>query len=201
MTVKEVTDSTELRRRIRRLLSVIRSIAVQMQGQGRDSPDAARHLAARAGALGRAALASIAAGMDLESLVLDELLVHSVHRTGILVGGPSVRLNAKSAELMSLVIHELATNSIKFGALSQQRSGLRVVWWFTDVSASRLHFEWAESGVRMAPGTPHKRGFGSQVVQRLIARELDGEGNMLFLSEGVLCAIEFPADAALLQNE
>jgi two-component sensor histidine kinase len=201
ITVEEVSDSAELRRRIRRLLSVVRRIAVHMQDQGRDSPDAAGHLAARLGALGRAALASIAAGMDLESLVLDELLVHGVHRSGITVGGPSVRLNAKSAELMSLVIHELATNSIKFGALSQSPSGLRVVWWFTDISSSRLHFEWAESGVRIAPGTAPKPGFGSQVVKRLIAHELNGEGNMLFLSEGVLCAIEFPAGAALLQNE
>jgi two-component system, chemotaxis family, CheB/CheR fusion protein len=201
MTVKEVADSAELRRRIRRLLSVTRWIAVHMQGQRRDSPDAARHLAARVGALGRASLASIAAGMDLESLVLDELLVHRVHRAGIPVSGPPVRLNAKAGELMSLVIHELATNSVKFGALSQSQIGLRVVWWFTDSSASRLHFEWAESGVRIAPGARHKPGFGSLVVKRLIARELDGEGKMLFLSEGVLCAIEFPAGVALLQNE
>jgi two-component system, chemotaxis family, CheB/CheR fusion protein len=202
MTVKEVADSAELRRRIRRLLAVLRSIAVDMQVRGRDSQESARHFAGRVDAVGRAALAPIAAGMDLESLVLDELLVHGIHRAGMLVSGPPVRLNAKSAELMSLAIHELATNSVKFGALSRSRTTLCVIWWFTGLSGSRLHFEWAESGVRMAPRSRRKRpGFGSQVVTRLIASELRGEGNMVFLSKGLLCTIEFPAGEALLQNE
>jgi len=202
MTVKEAADSAELRRRIRRLLSVLRSIAADMQVRGRDSHDSARHFAGRLGALGRAALAPIAAGVDLESLVLDELLVHRVHRAGILVSGPPARLNAKSAQLMSLAIHELATNSLKFGALSQSRTTLCVVWWFTGLAGSRLHFEWAENGVRMA--SPSRRkipGFGSQVVTRLFASELHGEGNMLFSSKGLLCTIEFPAGEALLQDE
>jgi len=201
MTV-DVGDSAELGRRIRRLLSMLRLIAVDMQVRGRGSHDSARHFAGRVGAVGRAALAPIAAGMDLESLVLDELLVHSVHRAGMLVSGPAVRLNAKSAEFMSLAIHELATNSVKFGALSQSRTTLCVIWWFTGLSASRLHFEWAESGVRMAPPSRRKKpGFGSQVVTRLIASELRGEGNMVFSSKGLVCTIEFPAGEALLQNE
>ena len=201
MTVKEVADSAELRRRIRRLLSMLRLIAADMHVRGRDSHDAARHFAGRVGAVGRAALAPIAAGMDLETLVLDELLVHRVHRAGILVSGPAARLNGKSAELMSMAVHELATNSVKFGALSQLRTTLCVVWWFTGLPGSRLHFEWAESGVRMAPGRRKKPGFGSQVVTRLIASELHGEGNMVFSSKGLLCTIEFPAEEALLQNE
>ncbi|HEX3398495.1 MAG TPA: sensor histidine kinase [Steroidobacteraceae bacterium] len=201
MTAKEVADSAELRRRIRRLLSALRSIALDMQVRARGSHDSARHFAGRVNALGRAAMAPIAFGLDLESLVLDELLVHSIHHGGLAVSGPPVRLNAKSADVMSLAIHELATNSIKFGALSQPRTSLRVVWWFTGLSGARLHFEWAESGVRMAPSRRIRPGFGSQVVRRLIARELRGEGNMLFLSRGILCTIEFPAGEALLQND
>ena len=128
--------------------------------------------------------------------------MHRVHRAGILVSGPPVRLNAESAQLMSLAIHELATNSLKFGALSQSRTTLCVVWWFTGLAGSRLHFEWAESGVRMAPPSRRKNpGFGSRVVTRLIATELRGEGSMLFSSKGLLCTIEFPAGEALLQNE
>ena len=53
----------------------------------------------------------------------------------------------------------------------------------------------------MSPAARKKPGFGSQVVKRLIASELHGEGNMLFLSEGVLCAIECPANEALLEYE
>ncbi len=179
----------------------MRSIAVHMQIQARDAEDSALHLAGRVGAIGRVALTPIAAGVDLETLVLDELLVHRVHRSGIIVAGPAVRLNAKSAELIGLLFHELATNSVKFGALSQSQSRLRVVWRFSGAADSRLHLEWGESGVQMPLTTGKKPGFGSHVVKRLIARELHGEGNMVFLSEGVLCTIELPAGEALLEHE
>lgn len=201
MTVKEVTDSAERQHRILRLLAMIRSIAVQMQIQERDAEESALHLASRVGAIGRAALTPIAAGMDLESLVLDELLVHRVHRSGIFVDGPPARLNAKSAELLGLLIHELAINSVKFGALSQLQTRLRVIWWFTGPGDSRLHLEWAESGVRMPLAGNRRPGFGSQVVKRLIASELHGEGDMIFSSEGVLCTTEFPAGEVLHQYE
>ena len=201
MTAREVADSAELNHRIRRLLAMIRTIAVHMQVQGRDAEESAVHLAGRVGAIGRMALTPIAAGVDLESLVLDELLVHRAHRSGITVEGPEVRLNAKSAELVGLLIHELVTNSLKFGALSQLQTQLCVVWLFSGLEDSRLHIEWRESGVRMPLVTGKKPGFGSQVVKRLIASELRGEGDMLFLREGVLCTIEFPAGEALLPYE
>lgn len=201
MTVKEVADISEFNHRIRRLLAVIRSIAVHMQIQDDDAEEAALHWAGRVGAIGRAALTPIAVGMDLETLVLDELLVHRVHRAGIIVAGPEVRLNAKSTQLMGLLLHELATNSVKFGALSQSQTKLRVVWRFSGPADSRLRLEWGESGVRMPLATGKKPGFGSQVVKRLVASELHGEGDMLFLSEGVLCIIECPASEALLQYE
>jgi two-component system CheB/CheR fusion protein len=200
MTAKVVADSAELNHRIRRLLAMIRSIAVHMQIQNQTAEESAVHLAARVGAIGRVALTSIAAGVDLESLVLDELLVHS-HRSGIIVDGPEVRLNAKSAEFVGLLIHELVTNSVKFGALSQSQTQLRVIWWFTGPKDSRLHLEWGESGVRMPLAAGRKPGFGSQVVKRLIASELHGEGDMIFSNEGVLCTTELPAGEALLQYE
>ncbi len=201
MMVNDAADSAELNRRIRRLLAVIRSIAVHMQFQGPDAQESALHLAGRVGVIGRVALTPIAAGMDLESLVLDELLLHRVYRSGVTVDGPAVRLNAKAAELLGLLIHELATNSVKFGALSQSQTQLRVLWWFAGPDGSRLHFEWGESGVQMPRATGKKPGFGSQVVKRLIASELHGEGNMLFLREGVLCTAEFPVGEALLRYE
>jgi two-component system, chemotaxis family, CheB/CheR fusion protein len=193
----ERADSAELRRRIRRLLAVIRSIATDMHMQGRDAHESARHLADRVSALGRAAVASISSGVDLQSLVLDEFLAHGIDRSAAVVEGPAVQLNAKSAEVMALVIHELATNAIKFGALSQPQSQLRVLWWFQGSAASQLHFEWAEKGVRMAAMNKHNPGFGSRVVKRLIARELHGDGKLDFLPDGLLCTVEIPSTDAL----
>jgi two-component system CheB/CheR fusion protein len=161
------------------------------------------HLAGRISAIGRAALAPISDGMDLESLVLDELLAHGAHRAPIVVAGPAVRLQPKSAELMSLAIHELATNAVKFGALSQSQSQsrLRVIWWFSGPASSRLHFEWSEDGVRMTSAARRRPGFGTQVLKRLMASELHGSGDMQFLAKGVLCIIEIPSSETLLQDE
>jgi len=200
MTPDEAADTAEPTHRIRRLVSRVRSIATHMVAhQGSGEP--ALHLAGRIAAIGRAAMAAPASGMDLESLLLDEFLAQGVVRAPIKIGGPAVLLNAKSAELMSLVIHELATNAIKFGALSQSQTQLRVLWWFTDPAGSRLHIEWAEEGVRMLQGIKRIPGFGSQVIKRLIASELHGDGAMSFLDQGLLCTIEIPSSEALLNNE
>src|ERR1700677_3610261 len=100
----QLADNRELRRRIRRVLSVFRSIATYMNAEAQDPRESAMHLAGRVGAIGRAAEAPVSGGMDLESLVLDELLAVGAHRLPVMVGGPAVRLNAKAAELMSLAI-------------------------------------------------------------------------------------------------
>jgi two-component sensor histidine kinase len=98
------------------------------------------------------------------------------------------------------VIHELITNAIKFGALSESQFQLRVVWWITGPVNSRLHFEWAED--RKAAAEPRRKpGYGSHVVKHLIASELHGIGEMLFSATGVRCIIEIPSSEALLQND
>ena len=77
-----------------------------------------------------------------------------------------------------------------------------MVWWFIGAATeSRLHFEWAENGVRMAAAARHSPGFGSQVVNRLVASELHGNGELLLLKEGVLCSIELPSGEVLFKNE
>jgi two-component sensor histidine kinase len=172
-----------------------------MNVEAQDPHESAMHLAGRVGAIGRAAVAPISTGMDLESLVLDELLAIGAQRFPVVVGGPAVRLNAKAAELMSLAIHELATNAVKYGALSQPEAELRVTWWIADQPVSRLHFAWAESGVRMTTGAARKSGFGYQLVNRLVGSELRGNGEMLFLDGGVLCRIEIPLIEALHRHE
>jgi two-component system, chemotaxis family, CheB/CheR fusion protein len=180
---------------------MVRLITGQMIAHGADPEDGVRHLAGRVAAIGRAAIAPMAGGADLELLVLDELLAQGVHRVPVVITGPEVRLGPKSAVLMRLAIHELITNAIKFGALSDSPSLLRVIWWITGPANSRLHFEWAEDGVRAAAEVLRNPGFGSHVVKRMIARELHGSGDMLFLAEGLLCIIEIPTGEALLQNE
>jgi two-component system CheB/CheR fusion protein len=197
MNPNDSTDSAELKRRIRRLLGVVRSITAHMIVHGQGSEESASHLAGRVSAIGRAALTPPADGTDLESLLLDEFLAYGAQRAPIRLHGPAVRLNAKAAEWLRLAIHELATNSIKFGALSQPEPQLSVAWWISDLPKSLLHIEWSEAGVRMATGAGQSAGFGSEVIKRFIASELRGRGRMQFLSSGILCTIDIPSGEAL----
>jgi two-component sensor histidine kinase len=187
-------------RRIHRLFALLRSVAFHMRTHDQDPLQSALHLADRVSAIGRAALTPLSGGTDLELLVLDELLAQGVRRAPISIRGPEVRLRPKSAEVLRLVLHELAANAVKFGALCQPQAELQVRWWFTGPANSKLHIEWSEDGVRMEPAA-RRDGFGSRVVKHLIASELHGSGDMVFLTGGVLCIIEFPSSEALQNNE
>jgi two-component system CheB/CheR fusion protein len=200
MTDTQSLDRAALQRRIVRMLSAFRVVATHMANHRRSEDESALHLAGRIGAIGRAALAD-GCGMDLESLVLDELAAHAVKQDQYVVRGMDVHLHDGVAQLMSLAIHELATNAIKYGALAQPDARLRVIWWYTGSSeAQRLHFEWSEEGMQLAAGSPRPVGFGSDVVQRLIARELHGMGELLFSDSGMRCVIEFPLSEAPNQD-
>ena len=196
MSGSQGPDRTALQRRITRVLSAFRTVAAHMVSHQDGEAESALHLAGRIGAIGRAALAD-GYGLDLECLVLDELSAHAVRPEQYVVRGAEVQLDDGAAHVMSLLIHELATNSVKFGVLTQPGARLRVLWWNTgSLEAPRLHFEWNEEGIQLADGVPRQLGFGSNVIQRLIARELHGAGELQFSTSGMRCIIEFPTEVA-----
>ncbi len=194
MDISEFRQVFALNQRLRRVLSVFRIVAAHVGARGRSSDESASHLAGRIGAIGRVMLAPIFFdGVDLESLVLDELRLHAARPEQFSVSGSEVRLAPNAADLMSLVIHELATNAVKYGALSQPRGKIGVKWLvFHRFGRRTLQFEWLEAGVNLIEGVPPTPGFGSELIERLIARELKGEGKMTFLADGIRCALEIP---------
>jgi hypothetical protein len=183
-----------LNQRIRRVLSMFRTVAAHVGGNGRDPVEAALHWHGRIGAIGRVVAApGFPDGVDLELLLRDELLLQAARPEQFSIRGPDVRLAAKAAEFMSLAIHELATNAVKFGALAQPQARISVAWQVLQRAGVRtLHFEWLEGSVQRMGEAPSTAGFGAELLKRLIARELKGEGEMTFLPDGVRCTIEFP---------
>jgi two-component system CheB/CheR fusion protein len=195
MDSSEFGQVSALNRRICRALSMLRLVAAHAGARGGDSTDS-WHLAGRIGAIGRAVLVTaFSDGVDLESLVLDELRLHAAPPAQFSISGPEVRLAPDAADLMSLVIHELATNAVKYGALSQSRAKISVGWTVVDRFGRQiLQFEWLEAEVQIMARGPPTPGFGSELIQRLIARELKGDGKMTFLADGVRCAIAIPIE-------
>ena len=96
--------------------------------------------------------------------------------------GPDILLTPRGANAMSLALHELATNAVKFGSLSTDVGRVDVTWRRTD--AGGLELQWLESHGPPVP-TPTRRGFGSTLLDKVTGRELGGSVRVEYRAEGV----------------
>ena len=128
--------------------------------------------------------------------VLDRILepfgLHDQRRDLFHLAGADVRLQPKAALSLAMVFHELATNSGKYGALSVDAGQVAITW---DVEATtngqRMRLLWKESGgPPVAP--PTRKGFGSRLIERGLAQELNGEVRLDYRPSGVSCEIAMP---------
>lgn len=187
----------ELQHRVRNILATIRSIASRTcEGNGGSLDDFRAHFEGRISALARTQSVltrSPGAGVDLEMIVRDELLAQAANEEHFSINGPDIRLAPKAAEVLTLAIHELATNATKYGALTRDR-GRIMIEWHTVLQQSEiwLKLSWTERGVPTATTTPIRKGFGTELVTRRIPYELQGTGAMDFKPGGVHAEIAFP---------
>jgi PAS domain S-box-containing protein len=103
--------------------------------------------------------------------------------------GPDLRLTPRTALALAMALQELATNAVKYGALSNETGQVRIIW---SVDESRcLRLTWSEQGG--PPVTPpSRRGFGSRLIERSLSSDLGGEVSLRFEPSGVVCTIEAP---------
>ncbi len=195
---REGEFATEMQRRVRNVLAVVRSIAVRTAETSDTIADLVAHLDGRLGALARTQLTltrSPDTGLDLESLVREEVLAQAGPESALEVAGPDVYLFGKTAEVLSQAIHELTTNAVKYGALSTPGGTVTVGWSLAPPGMpERLHLHWREAGVRVMATAPRRRGFGAELVEQRLAYELRGKGELVFRPGGVACLIEVPLD-------
>lgn len=113
---------------------------------------------------------------------------HSQDHT-VEIQGPDIRLAPSDALSLGLAIHELATNAAKFGALSQPGGRLDISW--TPIADSLARVEWVESN---GPPVPQERktGFGTDLLERIVAHELKNPINLEFAPTGVRCTMVIP---------
>ncbi|WP_325064314.1 HWE histidine kinase domain-containing protein [Alteriqipengyuania lutimaris] len=136
-------------------------------------------------------------GADLRSLVTDEL-GHSGDKDAIEITGPSVNLTPSAAQNISMALHELTTNAIKYGSLSVTGGVLRVAWdWRTQDGGDRvLALRWEESGGPRVE-KPDRRGFGSTVIERILRAQLSARTEIDYAPEGLKVLCEIPAGRIL----
>lgn len=103
--------------------------------------------------------------------------------------GPAVDLAPNDALSLGLAIHELATNAAKYGALSEAGGRVKVEWTLSSPRLVRLH--WEERGGPPVTG-PKNRGFGTDLIEKIVARELKSPVELRFDPEGVTCTLTVP---------
>jgi PAS domain S-box-containing protein len=129
---------------------------------------------------------------DLHDVVWSALRPHGApDRERFTVEGPALRLDPKSAVALSMAVHELCTNAIKYGALSTEAGHVDVRW---SVAADRLRWQWRESG-GPAVTAPTRTGFGSRMIERALAMQLSGQVAIAYEPAGVICTIDAPLAA------
>ena len=127
--------------------------------------------------------------------VLDAELLPYAHKTdhAVELTGPAVELAPNDALSLGLAVHELATNAAKYGALSQPGGKVTVEWKL--VAANLVRVEWTERG-----GPPvaqeRGRGFGTDLIERIVAHELRNPVELDFDPEGVRCVLRIPVREA-----
>lgn len=186
----------ELNHRVRNTLMVVQGMAHQTF-RGSDIPEAPlASFNARLHALAAAHTAlsrSNWAGADVAEVVQQGLAFCGEDIARVAREGAPVSLRPNVAVALVLVLHELATNAVKYGALSTDEGRISVGWELAEVDEGRrqLRLEWIErGGPPVAP--PERHGFGSRLVTASIERQLGGHIALDFAPEGLACRMAFP---------
>lgn len=194
----------ELQHRVRNTLAVVRSIVRRTAENSETVEDMSAHLQGRIDAFARVQAVvtrDLDKGVSLDALIADEFLAHATGEgERLTIEGPALELPAKAAEALSLAVHELTTNAVKYGALSIATGVIRIRWARVPEaeageSGERLHFTWEERGRGRALIAVEHAGFGFEFLQRTLPYELDAETEVEFLDEGLRFTLLMPLPA------
>ncbi|KFG67740.1 hypothetical protein JH26_20905 [Microvirga sp. BSC39] len=192
----------ELNHRVKNTLATVQSLAWQAARQGVPPQVAQQRFQERLLALSRThnlLNETHWEGASLRTILETELQPYATAPSRIRLHGPEVQLSPKSAVVLGMALHELATNAVKHGALSLA-SGQVQVDWRTDEGGGEpiLTVEWRERGGPLLDGQPSS-GFGSRLLRQTIVQELAGELDVRFEREGVCCTIAISIGSASQQ--
>jgi PAS domain S-box-containing protein len=183
----------ELNHRVKNTLTTVQSIVFQTLRNAPTPADAQTALASRLIALSKAH--DVLTQESWEAAGLHQIVAEAMEpfraqgENRIKVVGPQVRLPPSMALAVAMALQELATNAVKYGALSNETGKVEIRWSLDRTSGpAHLHLRWEESGgppVR----SPNRRGFGTRLIERSLAGDLHGEAKIEFASTGLVCTI------------
>jgi PAS domain S-box-containing protein len=140
-------------------------------------------------------------GISVLELVRRELAPYAT-KGNTDIDGPAIMLKAEAGQAMGMVLHELATNAAKYGALSAQNGRVSICWHqrLNGHASPNLVLEWQEVGGPSVVA-PANSGFGTSTIRDLIPYEFGGTVDLAFSPSGVGCRLELPSNWLTHRNE
>jgi PAS domain S-box-containing protein len=186
----------ELNHRVKNTLATVQSIASQTLRNAPTTQEVMQALEGRLMALSRTHDVLTRENWEAADLrIIVEQAVEPYSATSenrLHIGGPKVRLPPRMALALAMALQELVTNAVKYGALSNAAGEIRITWAVEDnKDQTRLLLRWEESGGPPIQ-TPARRGFGTRLIERSLAQDLDGNVSIEFAPMGLVCTVDAP---------
>ena len=192
---------SELAHRGGNLLAVIQSIVARSLSGTRPLTEERETLTRRLQALARTQSVLMNEGFEgapVAEIVRLEFEAFSNRVTAI---GPVVMLNSRTAQTFALLVHELATNASKYGALLEPKSGHVDIAWAIEGAGddARFKFQWQERGGPLVI-PPTRQGFGSMLLEKVAAQDFGAQPKIRFVPEGLSYGIDAPLSVMTAMN-
>ncbi|ODT45895.1 MAG: histidine kinase [Methylobacterium sp. SCN 67-24] len=185
--------NAELAHRMKNVLAMIGAVANQTFRSASSLDEAQVTFGERVAALGEAhtiLTQSSWSGAPIRAVIEGALAPHRIAAGRVLLSGPALELGAKQSLTLALAINELATNAIKYGALSGEGGQVAISWRIGSPESEELFaFGWSESG-GPSVNAPARKGFGSRLLERVVALDFQGRVSLDYRQEGLRYALE-----------
>ncbi|AMJ61214.1 sensor histidine kinase [Bosea sp. PAMC 26642] len=186
----------ELSHRVKNSLAMVQAIASQTLRSATSLEQAGEIFSGRLAALSRAH--DLLVGGNWANAALADIVGSVLGIQGepdrFIIRGPDVVLGPKAALALSLILHELFTNAVKYGALSNPSGQITLTWRIDDIDGERqFRLRWQEQGGPPVT-TPTRRGFGSRLIERTFPSVL-GRSETAYPSSGVIFTLDAPLEA------
>jgi PAS domain S-box-containing protein len=192
----------ELAHRGGNLLAVIQSIVTRSLTGTRPLAEERDTLTRRLQALARSQSALMGEGFHGALLAEIVRLEFEGFSDRVTASGPDVMLNSKATQTFALLLHELATNAAKYGALSRPGKGQVDIHWTIEGTGeeARFKFQWQESGGPPVV-TPTRKGFGSTLLEKLASQEFGARPKISFAAQGLSYLIDASLHGMTVSSE
>ena len=186
----------ELNHRVKNMLAVVLAIAMQTARGASSLELFKKEFSGRLVSLGRSYSLLTASEWKQTPIkgIIEEIIMPHVAAERLEFNGPEISLSAKATLAMSMILHELVTNAVKYGALSVPGGRIALRWTLSDSQggAAGIALQWRESGLTNLQEPAHGSGFGSKLIEMSARQELGGRVETTYRPEGISYRFWFP---------